>query len=69
MRLLAEGWPLTGASDHLTHEAIYMDDPDGNGVELAWDRPREQWPRTADGRPTLLGGGELNLAGLLAEAG
>jgi catechol 2,3-dioxygenase len=69
MRLLAEGWPLTGASDHLTHEAIYLDDPDGNGVELAWDRPREQWPRTAEGRLTLLGGGPLNLAGLMAEAG
>jgi len=42
--------PIDGASDHGTHEAIYLPDPDGNGIELAWDRPREQWPgeRPAD---------------------
>jgi catechol 2,3-dioxygenase len=68
-RLRAAGWPLSGASDHLTHEAIYLDDPDGIGVELAWDRPPEQWPRTIEGRLTLLGCGSLDLAGLLAEAG
>jgi catechol 2,3-dioxygenase len=41
--------PLEGASDHGVSEALYLRDPDGNGVELYWDRPKEQWPRTADG--------------------
>ena len=41
--------PLDGASDHGVSEALYLDDPDGNGVELYWDRPREEWPRPADG--------------------
>jgi catechol 2,3-dioxygenase len=41
---------LTGAADHGVSEALYMNDPDGNGVELYWDRPEAQWPRTADGR-------------------
>jgi len=50
LRRLAEaGVPLTGASDHGVSEAIYLEDPDGNGVELYWDRPREQWPRPAAG--------------------
>ncbi|MGH7972973.1 MAG: VOC family protein [Limisphaerales bacterium] len=40
---------LEGASDHGVSEALYLRDPDGNGVELYWDRPKEQWPRTADG--------------------
>lgn len=42
-------YPLTGASDHGVSEALYLDDPDGNGVELYWDRPRETWPKKADG--------------------
>ena len=41
--------PLDGASDHGVSEALYLRDPDGNGIELYWDRPREQWPRSADG--------------------
>src|SRR5687767_14023625 len=41
--------PLEGASDHGVSEAIYLRDPDNNGVELYWDRPQEQWPRAADG--------------------
>jgi catechol 2,3-dioxygenase len=41
--------PLDGASDHGVSEALYLRDPDENGVELYWDRPKEQWPRTADG--------------------
>jgi len=41
--------PLEGASDHGVSEALYLRDPDGNGVELYWDRPKEQWPRTPDG--------------------
>jgi catechol 2,3-dioxygenase len=48
-RLLAAGVLLEGASDHGVSQAIYLRDPDGNGVELYWDRPKEQWPRTADG--------------------
>lgn len=43
-RLLEAGYPLTGASDHGVSEALYMNDPDNNGVELYWDRPKEQWP-------------------------
>jgi len=48
-RLVAAGIPLEGASDHGVSEALYLRDPDGNGVELYWDKPREVWPRTADG--------------------
>jgi catechol 2,3-dioxygenase len=44
VRLSVTGTPIDGASDHRTHEAIYLSDPDGNGIELAADRPREQWP-------------------------
>jgi catechol 2,3-dioxygenase len=48
-RVLRAGIPLEGASNHGVSEAIYLRDPDGNGVELYWDRPREQWPRTPTG--------------------
>src|SRR3954464_5604024 len=48
-RLIDASYPLTGASDHGVSEAIYLDDPDGNGVELYWDRPKELWPHQADG--------------------
>lgn len=48
-RLRAAGIPLEGAADHGVSEALYLRDPDGNGVELYVDRPREQWPRAADG--------------------
>lgn len=48
-RLLDAGYPLTGTADHGVSEAIYLDDPDGNGVELYYDRPREQWPIDAEG--------------------
>jgi catechol 2,3-dioxygenase len=48
-RLVKAGVPLEGASDHGVSEALYLRDPDGNGVELYWDRPQDQWPRTADG--------------------
>ena len=44
VRLSVTGTPIDGASDHRTHEAIYLPDPDGNGIELAADRPRDQWP-------------------------
>lgn len=45
VRLLEGGWGIDGASDHGTHEAIYLHDPDHNGIELAWDRALEEWPR------------------------
>lgn len=48
-RLREEDYPLTGASDHGVSEAIYLDDPDGNGVELYWDRPKNEWPKKPDG--------------------
>ena len=41
--------PLEGASDHGVSEALYLRDPDGNGIELYWDRPRSEWPREQDG--------------------
>lgn len=43
-RLTEANYPLTGASDHGVSQALYLDDPDGNGVELYWDRPKEEWP-------------------------
>jgi catechol 2,3-dioxygenase len=48
-RLTEANYPLTGASDHGVSEALYLNDPDRNGVELYWDRPKELWPRKADG--------------------
>jgi catechol 2,3-dioxygenase len=48
-RLHQANYPFTGASDHGVSEALYLDDPDGNGVELYWDRPKELWPVSADG--------------------
>src|SRR6201995_1442359 len=54
VRLAATRTPIQGASDHGTHEAIYLPDPDGNGIELAADRPRDVWPSTEEA--CLLGG-------------
>jgi catechol 2,3-dioxygenase len=48
-RLLDAKYPLTGTADHGVSEAIYLNDPDGNGVELYWDRPRDEWPHDEDG--------------------
>ena len=48
-QLVTAKWPLSGAADHGVSEALYLDDPDENGVELYWDRPREQWPVNPDG--------------------
>src|SRR3954471_4488683 len=63
-RLLVTRTPISGASDHGISEAIYLPDPDGNGIELAADRGRERWGDLSD--PTALGGPEpLDLAGLL----
>lgn len=65
-RLIAAKYPLTGASDHGVSEAIYLDDPDGNGVELYWDRPKSEWP--ADGSGNLqMRTDPLDLNDLLAE--
>ena len=67
-RLVAAGIGLDGASDHGVSEALYLRDPDGNGVELCWDRPEAQWPRNPDG--TLAMKTErLDLGALLAEVG
>jgi len=52
-RLAKAGIPLTAASDHGVTEALYLNDPDQNGVELYCDRPRERWPRTPDGEFTI----------------
>src|SRR6202171_4830274 len=48
-RVIDAGIPLDGASDHGVSEALYLRDPDDNGIELYWDRPKEQWPRKEDG--------------------
>ena len=66
-RVLATGIELDGASDHGVSEALYLRDPDGNGVELYWDRPKEQWPRTPDGGLAMFTHA-LDLDALLKEA-
>jgi catechol 2,3-dioxygenase len=66
-RLLNAAYPLTGASDHGVSEAIYLDDPDSNGVELYWDKPRDQWPQKEDGSITMYTNA-LDLENLLKEA-
>ena len=65
-RLIAAGIPLDGASDHGVSEALYLRDPDENGVELYWDRPEAQWPRTPDGGLAMVTQ-RLDLEGLLRE--
>ncbi|MBF9235054.1 VOC family protein [Microvirga alba] len=64
-RLAQAGIPLEGASDHGVSEALYLSDPDKNGVELYWDRPKEEWPRTPDGALQMFTK-RLDLQGLLA---
>jgi catechol 2,3-dioxygenase len=66
-RLVAAGYPLTGATDHGVSEALYLDDPDGNGVELYRDRPEADWPRAADGSLAMITK-RLDVQALLAEA-
>ena len=65
-RVIDASYPLTGASDHGVSEAIYLDDPDGNGVELYWDKPKEQWPFDATGHLEM-GSEHLDLDDLLLE--
>ena len=66
-RLVKAGIELEGASDHGVSEALYLRDPDGNGVELYWDRPKDQWPRTPGGE-LAMGTKALDLDALLATA-
>jgi catechol 2,3-dioxygenase len=64
-RVAEHGWRLTGASDHLVSEALYLADPDGNGIEIYRDRPREQWPR--EGGQIRMTTDPLDVEGLLSE--
>ena len=66
-RLIEANYPLTGASDHGVSEAIYLNDPDRNGVELYWDKPKEQWPVMPDGSLKMVTE-QLDLPGLLTLA-
>ena len=66
-RLIDAKYPLTGASDHGVSEALYMNDPDGNGVELYWDRPEHEWPKDAAGSLNMITE-SLDLESLLRSA-
>ncbi|WP_299367470.1 VOC family protein [uncultured Tateyamaria sp.] len=66
-RVLDHGTPLDGAADHGVSQAVYFRDPDGNGVELYWDKPAEDWPRAADGTLAMVND-RLDIPALLAEA-
>jgi catechol 2,3-dioxygenase len=66
-RVLKAGIALDGASDHGVSEALYLRDPDDNGVELYWDRPAAEWPRTADGQLAMFTR-PLDIEGLLHES-
>ena len=68
-RVLDAGVRLTGASDHGVSEAVYLRDPDANGIELYYDRPEEEWPRPPGGSGVAMFSRPLDLDGLLAEAG
>jgi catechol 2,3-dioxygenase len=67
-RLVDNRIPISGASDHGVSEAIYLNDPDGNGIELYRDRPREEWPIALDGSGVAMVSEPLDLEALLAEA-
>lgn len=66
--LIQRRYPIEGAADHGVSEALYLHDPDGNGLELYWDRAREEWPRAADGTYVMVVE-PLDLEDLLAAAG
>jgi catechol 2,3-dioxygenase len=66
-RVLEAGWPVDGASDHGVSEAIYLRDPDGNGIELYRDRPKGEWPMNPDGSLGMTTD-PLDVEALLAEA-
>ena len=67
-RVLEAEIPISGATDHGVSEAIYLRDPDGNGIELYRDRPREEWPRAPEGDGVAMFNAPLDLEALLAEA-
>jgi catechol 2,3-dioxygenase len=67
-RLVEASWPIEGATDHGVSEAIYLRDPDGNGIEIYRDRPEEEWPRPADGNGVAMVNAPLDLDALLKEA-
>jgi catechol 2,3-dioxygenase len=67
-RLIDAGIPLEGAADHGVSQALYLRDPDQNGIELYWDRPMEEWPRTPDGHLAMVTDA-LDLKGLLQDRG
>jgi catechol 2,3-dioxygenase len=67
-RLIEAKWPIDGATDHGVSEAIYLRDPDGNGIEIYRDRPQAEWPRAADGGGVAMTNAPLDLQALLAEA-
>ncbi|MDQ4081581.1 MAG: VOC family protein [Actinomycetota bacterium] len=68
-RVVSAGIRLDGAADHGVSEALYLRDPDGNGVELYWDRPEEAWPRPSDGHGVAMFTAPLDVRALLALAG
>ncbi|HZT95650.1 MAG TPA: VOC family protein [Chloroflexota bacterium] len=67
-RLVEGGWGIDGSNDHGTHEALYLHDPDFNGIELAWDRKPEEWPRDERGELSMRSR-PLNFESLMAEIG
>jgi catechol 2,3-dioxygenase len=67
-RVVDAGIPITGATDHGVSEAVYLRDPDGNGIELYRDRPEEEWPRPPSGDGVAMYSAPLDLDALLAEA-
>jgi catechol 2,3-dioxygenase len=68
LRLREVDWPLRQVTDHGTHLAIYITDPDGNDLELAWDRPIDEWPRDEQGHASMAMDDELDLDELAAAA-
>lgn len=67
-RCIDGGITIRGAADEGFAEAVWMNDPDGNGIELCWDRPQDEWPRSADGRPSLPRPEPMDIELLLAHA-
>ena len=65
-RLVEAEWPLDGVNDHGTHEALYLRDPDGNGLELAWERDPSEWPLDDEGRLRFERGADVNTDGARA---
>lgn len=66
-RLRAADWPIRQATDHGTHLALYLSDPDGNDLELAFDRPRDEWPRDGEGRLSMAIDSTFDVDALLAD--